>query len=238
MVPLAGQVCGRYTLSTPGAAVAELFELETAPQLAPRFNIAPTQESAAVRLTGDRRSIASLRWGLVPYWAAEPGIGNRMINARSESAAEKPAFRSSLRRRRCLVPADGFYEWRRTPAGKQPYLIRLATGGPFAFAGLWDRWVPHEGEPIESFTILTTRPNELTATLHDRMPVILPLRHHHLWLDPQERRPDRLEPVLRPFPASEMTAFPVSTVVNKPANDVPECLVPLTGWETDPALRI
>ncbi len=161
-----------------------------------------------------------------------------MINARSETAAEKPAFRSSLRRRRCLVPADGFYEWRRMPAGKQPYLIRLASGEPFTFAGLWDRWVPHDGEPIESFTILTTRPNRLAAAVHDRMPVIVGPRHHQLWLDPQEHRPERLEPLLRPFPASEMTAFPVSTVVNKPANDVPECLVPLTGWETDPALRV
>ncbi|MFQ5349664.1 MAG: SOS response-associated peptidase [Thermoanaerobaculia bacterium] len=231
-------MCGRYTLSTPGAAVAELLELDPTPRLAPRYNIAPTQESAVVRLAGDRRSLAELRWGLVPYWAAEPGMGNRMINARAESAADKPAFRSSLRRRRCLVPADGFYEWRRTPDGKQPYLLRLAGGGPFAFAGLWDRWVPHDGEPIESFTILTIRPNELTAAVHDRMPVILPRRHHELWLDPEERRPERLEPVLQPFPAGEMTAFPVSAVVNTPANDTAECVAPLPDWETDPALRI
>ena len=124
------------------------------------------------------------------------------------------------------MPADGFFEWRRTPAGKQPYLIRLATGGPFAFAGLWDRWVPHDGEPIESFTILTTRPNELTAAVHDRMPVILPPRHHRLWLDPGERRPERLEALLQPFPADEMIAFPVSAVVNKPANDTAECIAP------------
>jgi len=231
-------MCGRYTLSTPGEMVAALLELETTPGLVPHYNIAPTQESAVVRLAGDRRSLLNLRWGLVPYWAAEPGIGNRLINARSETAAEKPAFRSSLRRRRCLVPADAFYEWRRTPTGKQPYLIGLATGGPFAFAGLWDRWVPHEGEAIESFTILTTRPNELTATIHDRMPVILPPRHHQLWLDPEEQRPALIEPVLRPFPSSEMTAFPVSAAVNKPANDTPECIVPLAGWEIDPALRI
>ncbi len=231
-------MCGRYTLSTPGSAVAELMELETAPRLAPRYNIAPTQESAVVRLAGDRRSLAQLRWGLVPYWAEDPGIGSRMINARAETAAAKPAFRSSLRRRRCLVPADGFYEWRRTAAGKQPYLIRLAEGGAFAFAGLWDRWAPHHGETIESFTILTTRPNELTAAVHNRMPVILPRRHHDLWLDPTEARTERLEGVLQPFPAAEMTLFPVSTVVNKPANDVPECAVPLPAWETDPDLRV
>ena len=225
-------MCGRYTLSTPGAAVAELLELDSAPRLAPRYNIAPTQESAVVRLADGRRSLAGLRWGLVPYWAADPSIGSRMINARSETVAEKPAFRSSLRRRRCLVPADGFYEWRRTPAGKQPYLIRLCGGGPFAFAGLWERWVPHDGEPIESFTILTTRPNELIATLHDRMPVILPARHHGLWLDPAESAPERLTSVLRPFPAEEMEAFPVSTLVNAPANDVPECVAPLPDCQT------
>jgi len=171
-------MCGRYTLTTPGETVAELVELDEAPRLAPRYNIAPTQESAVVRLAAGRRSLLSLRWGLVPYWAAEPGIGNRMINARSETAAEKPAFRSSMRRRRCLVPADGFFEWRRTAAGKQPYLIRLAGGGPFTFAGLWDRWVPHDGEPIESFTILTTRPDgsvpglqrgQQTSQRHSRM---------------------------------------------------------------------
>ena len=231
-------MCGRYTLTTPGDAVAELIELESAPRLAPRYNIAPTQESAVVRQIGDHRRLLSLRWGLVPYWAAEPGIGNRMINARSETVAEKPAFRSSLRRRRCLVPADGFFEWRRTAAGKQPYLIRLDGGGPFTFAGLWDRWVPHDGEPIESFTILTTRPNELTSAVHDRMPVILPPSHHELWLDPKEGRSKRLAPVLRPFPADRMEAFPVSTVVNKPANDTAECIAPLPGWQTDPSLRI
>ena len=231
-------MCGRYTLSAPGSAVAELLELETTPQLVPRYNIAPTQESAVVRSAGGGRSLAELRWGMVPYWARDPGIGGRMINARAETAATKPAFRSSLRRRRCLVPADGFFEWRRTPAGKQPYLIRLAGSEPFAFAGLWDRWVPHQGEPIESFTILTTRPNERLAPLHDRMPVILQPRHHELWLDPEETRAERLEAALQPFPADEMTLFPVSTVVNKPANDTPECVEPLAGWETNPGLRI
>ena len=231
-------MCGRYTLSTPGEVVAELLELESAPRLAPRYNIAPTQESAVVRRVGGRRMLSELRWGLVPYWAADPTVGNRMINARGETAADKPAFRSSLRRKRCLVPADGFFEWRRTPAGKQPYLIGLAGGAPFAFAGLWDRWVPHDGEPIESFTILTTRPNELAAALHDRMPVILPRRHHGLWLDPGERRPERLTPLLEPYPADEMAAFPVSVTVNKPANDSPECVAPLPDWENEPSLRI
>lgn len=231
-------MCGRYTLSTPGEAVAELLELETAPELVPRYNIAPTQESVVVRQAGERRALDRLRWGLVPYWAETPGTGSRMINARSESAAEKPAFRASLRRRRCLIPADGFFEWRRLPGGRQPYLFRLLSGGPFAFAGLWDRWVPHSGEPIESFTILTTRPNELTAAVHDRMPVILSPRDHRLWLDPRMQSPHRLEPLLRPYPADEMTVYPVSPVVNRPANDLPECVAPLTDWEKDPALRV
>ncbi len=231
-------MCGRYTLSTPGAAVAELLELEQDLELAPRYNIAPTQESAVVRLDGGRRSLEHLRWGLIPYWASEPGIGNRMINARSETVADKPAFRDSFRRRRCLVPADGFFEWRRTPAGKQPYLFRLTGGEPFAFAGLWDRWVPHDGPPIESFTILTTRPNELVEALHDRMPVILPPAQHGLWLDPRQSDRARLTDVLQPFPAGEMTAFPVSTAVNRPAHDEPACVAPLEDWQKDPALGI
>ena len=231
-------MCGRYTLSSPGEAVAELLELDSTPRLAPRYNIAPTQESAVVRTRGDRRELAELRWGLVPYWAAKPAAGSPMINARSETVATKPAFRSSLRRRRCLVPANGFYEWRRTPGGKQPYLIGMKGGAPFAFAGLWDRWVPHEGAPLESFTILTTRPNELTAKLHDRMPVILPPPRHELWLDPGETDPDRLTPLLEPYPAGAMTAFAVSPLVNKPANDLPECVQPLPGWETEPSLDV
>ena len=233
--PQATQMCGRYTLSTPGAAVAELLELGQAPQLAPRYNIAPTQESAVVRLAGGHRSLDHLRWGLVPYWASEPGIGNRMINARSETVTDKPAFRDSFRRRRCLVPADGFFEWRRTPAGKQPYLFRLTDGGPFAFAGLWDRWVPHDGPPIESFTVLTTRANALVEAIHDRMPVILPPQHHHLWLDPRKSERTRLSALLQPLPADAMTVFPVSTAVNRSAHDEPECVAPLADWQNDPA---
>lgn len=231
-------MCGRYTLSTPGAAVAELLELEEAPELAPRYNIAPTQQSPVVRLAGGRRILEHMRWGLVPYWAAEPGIGNRMINARSETVADKPAFRDSFRRRRCLVPADGFFEWRSTPSSKQPYLFRLTGGGPFAFAGLWDRWVPHEGPPIESFTILTTRPNALVQPIHDRMPVIVSPAHHRLWLDPQQTERAGLSAVLQPLAAGEMTAFPVSTAVNRPAHDEPECVAPLANWRDDPALGV
>ncbi len=221
-------MCGRYTLSTPGDAVRELFELDAAPALVARYNIAPTQEGTVVRAAAGRRSVDLLRWGLVPYWAADPGIGNRLINARSETAADKPSFRDSFRRRRCLVLADGFFEWRRQgPGPKQPYLIRLAGGEPFAFAGLWDRWVPHDGAPIESFTILTTRANELLAPIHDRMPVILARRHHRRWLDPAERSPQRLESLLGPYPAAAMIAFPVSPIVNKPQNDHPGCIEPL-----------
>ena len=230
--------CGRYTLASPGELVAELLELETAPALTPRYNIAPTQESAVLRVRDGGRRLDALRWGLVPYWAAEPGIGNRLINARSETAGEKPSFRDSLRRRRCLVAADGFYEWRRHGRAKQPWLIRRPDGLPFAFAGLWDRWVPHDGEVIESFTILTTRPNELLAPLHDRMPVILPPREHARWLDPAERAPERLAPLLGPLPSGELEAFPVGTLVNSPANDEPRCVEPLPGWADDPAFDL
>ncbi len=221
-------MCGRYTLSTPGELVAELCGLEVAPRLEPRYNIAPTQEAAVVRRLGGRRRLDLLRWGLVPYWARDPGIGNRLINARSESAADKPSFRDSFKRRRCLVPADGFFEWRKSSAGKQPYLVRLRDGAPFAFAGLWDRWVPHDGEPVESFTILTTAPNPLVAELHDRMPVILPPAGFESWLA-GETPQRRLAQLLTAYPAGEMESYPVSDVVNRPANDTPRCVEPLAS---------
>lgn len=231
-------MCGRYTLSSPGEAIAELFELAAAPRLEPRYNIAPTQECAVVRQGEQGRELRMLRWGLVPYWAVDPSGAGRLINARSETAASKPSFESSFRRRRCLVPADGFFEWRRLGGRRQPYLVRLRGGPPFAFAGLWDRWVPHQGEPLESFTILTTVPNPRVARLHDRMPVILAPASHPRWLDPAERDPARLEPLLAPVPEDRVEMFPVSTVVNSPANEDPRCVAPLPGWEEDAQLRL
>ncbi len=218
-------MCGRYSLSTPADLVAEIFDLEAAPQLAPRYNIAPTQEAPIVRASADGgRVLRSARWGLVPAWAKEVSIGQRTINARSESVAETRSFRDSFRHRRCLVPADGFYEWQARAGGKQPFHLTLADGSPFAFAGLYDLWRRAEQEWLESFTILTTRPNPLVAPIHDRMPVILPRAAHRLWLDPAVDDPDRLRPLLEPYPAEEMLATAVGRFVNSPHNEGPRCV--------------
>jgi putative SOS response-associated peptidase YedK len=222
-------MCGRYTLSSPTDLLADLLELDSVPELAPRYNIAPTQEAAVVRVTGETgaRSLDLLRWGLIPFWAKDPGIGNRMINARAETVAEKPSYRASFKRKRCLVPADGFYEWQATGGRKQPFYFRFEGGGPFALAGLWDRWEKGEGEPVETFTILTTEPNEVVAPVHKRMPVILDREGMAIWLDPAIEDAERLTPLLGPFPTSGMEAYPVSTYVNSPGNDTPRCIEPL-----------
>lgn len=224
-------MCGRYTLSTPGEVIAELFELPEAPAVEARYNVAPTQEVAAVRVdeAGAPRRFVRLRWGLVPHWADDPAIGNRMINARAETAAEKPAFRTSFRKKRCLVLADGFYEWQKVPGGaKQPWYYRLKSDEPFAFAGLWARWNRGgDGEdPIESCTILTTDSNELVRRVHPRMPVILDPANLDLWLDPEVSGRERLEAVLGPFDPSRMIAYPVSRRVNSPATDDPSLVEP------------
>lgn len=220
-------MCGRYFLTTPGAVLAERFALEEAPELAPRFNIAPSQTVPIVRAAANgRRELARVRWGLVPFWAKEAAIGNRLINARAESVAEKPAFRDSFRKRRCLIPADGFYEWQTTSAGKTPWLLRLRGGGVLAFAGLWSAWrEPADGSTLETCAIVTTTPNELAAAVHDRMPVVLPVDAHAVWLDPEAAAP-ALAGLLRPLPAEAMEAFPVSKRVNSPANDDPALIEP------------
>lgn len=221
-------MCGRYALFSPEEIVAAMFGLEGAGFPPPSYNIAPPRAVAAVRTAPEgpaRRELALLRWGLVPSWAKDPAIGNRMINARAETAPDKPAFRSAFRRRRCLVPADGFYEWRKAGARKQPYYVRLADGGPFAIAGLWERWEGPAGD-VASCTLLTTGPNDLLAPIHDRMPVILSPDDYGTWLDPEEQAPATLLPLLRPFPSDAMVAFPVRTLVNNPASDDPRCIEP------------
>lgn len=221
-------MCGRYTLTVSARVLADVFDVPEMAGLQPRYNIAPTQPVVIVRATeaGDRE-MKMVRWGLIPFWAKEAKIGARMINARGETAASKPAFRAAVKSRRCLVPADGFYEWMKTGAGKQPHLIRFADQRPFAFAGLWERWRPADGEPVESCTIITTTPNDLVSQIHDRMPVILPTTTHAEWLAPEPMAPPRLEQLLIPFSPDKMEAIPVSTRVNKPANDDPECMAPL-----------
>jgi len=208
--------------------VAELFELEAEPHLEPRYNIAPTQPVAAIRVaagTGDRE-LVFLRWGLIPSWAKDTKIGYKMINAKSETVAQKPAFRAAFRHRRCLIPADGFYEWKKGTGTKQPYLVRMKDNLPFAFAGLWERWESQNGEIIESCTILTVDANDLVSEIHDRMPVILHPKDHRIWLDAALRDPEKLLKLLNAYPADEMTALPVNPLVNKPSEDSPKCIEP------------
>jgi len=221
-------MCGRFTLATPPEIVAEFFELTAAPDLSPRYNIAPTQPAPAILLTPERaqRLFRPLRWGLIPSWARDPTIGNRMINARAETVAEKPAFRSAFRQRRCLVVSDGFYEWKKGPGRKQPFYIRMRDDRPFAFAGLWEHWEADDGTGIESCALLTTQPNEVLRPIHDRMPVILDRANYDLWLDPTMADVDRLRPLLCPYRAEEMKVYPVGTRVNSPTRDDPACMEP------------
>lgn len=221
-------MCGRFTLTVNPAEVQEAFGSYTFPQrFAPRFNIAPTQPVLVIP-NDDQNTADFFVWGLIPMWAKDPSIGSRLINARAETLAEKPAFRSSLKYKRCLIFADGFYEWK-SPEGKKvktPFFIHMKDRKPFAFAGLWDSWNNPDGSLVKSCTIITTEPNELTGIIHNRMPVILHPRDYGKWLDSTPQTPDRLKPLLKPFPADRMDAYPVSTLVNTPANDIPELVVP------------
>ena len=218
-------MCGRFNQTASGEEIAEAFDLDEVPALSPRYNIAPTQPVAIVGAqpkTG-RRGLTSLAWGLVPLGSL--GGERGFINARAETAWEKPSFREAFARRRCLVPATGFYEWQKTEGKRrQPWLLRLASGRVFAFAGLWEPPVT-EGAP-PTFAILTTEPNEIAGRVHDRMPAILDPADYAAWLDPAVAGALPVRTLLRPFPAGAMTAFPVSTAVNNPAFDDPSCLAP------------
>ena len=219
-------MCGRYTLTCTPDVIAEEFRLEATPDLQPRYNVAPSQWVACVRagLPSPKREAVTLRWGLIPSWAGDPAMGMKLINARAETVAEKPSFRKPFRERRCLVLADGYYEWKRKGSRKQPYHIRLSSERPFAFAGLWDRWTGADGKTIDSCAILTTTPNERLASIHDRMPVILPPAAYEPWLDPGLRDAMHLAPFLTPYPADAMIAVPVSRLVNDPRVDDARCL--------------
>jgi putative SOS response-associated peptidase YedK len=221
-------MCGRYTLTSRADVVAHAFGVPVPATLPERFNIAPSQQVLAIRERpgGHQRELVALKWGLIPSWADDPEIGIRTINARSETAASKPAFRASFRKRRCLILADGFYEWQAQNGTKQPFLIRLKSGGPFGMGGLWDRW-DKQGEAIETCTILTCDANEPMRAIHDRMPVVIPPERFAVWLDPDIHDPGRLSQLLRPFHPDEMTALPVSTLVNSVKNDSPKLVDPL-----------
>lgn len=220
-------MCGRFTQSQSADAIAQAFQVAV-PPLTPRYNIAPTQSVATILQTAEHkdRQFKLLHWGLIPSWAKDPKMGARLINARAETVAEKPAFRSAFRQRRCLVLADGFYEWQKQESKKQkqPYYFRFKDGRPFAFAGLWERWQDSNSETVESCTLLTTEANELMRPIHDRMPVILDSKYYDLWLNPEVEKRELLEPLLHPYPTEEMTAYPVSQTVNKPSNDSAECI--------------
>jgi putative SOS response-associated peptidase YedK len=223
-------MCGRFTLTVDPGKLQEAIPGLIVPKkdIPPRYNIAPSQPVAVLPNDGQNR-LDFFVWGLIPSWAKDPSVGNRMINARAETLAEKPSFRSAFRRRRCLVFADGFYEWRQEPGSKvkTPFYIRLKSGDPFAFAGLWEIWQAGDGSEIRSCTIITTSPNLLMEDIHNRMPVILPREVYSKWLTPGEVEPRNLNHLLEPYPEEEMQAYPVSRMVNSPNNDVAECIQPL-----------
>lgn len=222
-------MCGRYNLRATPSEIQEFFDVFRMPEFdgRPRYNIAPTQMLPIVRAADDQRECVLARWGLIPFWSKDAKIGNRMINARSETVTEKPSFRAAVKhRRRCLVPTTGFYEWKKLHArNKQPYHIHQAGDGLFAFAGLWEHWDKGE-QPVDTFTILTTEANSLMADLHDRMPVILSPDEYGVWLDPNVPTEGTVE-LMRPYPGEDLETDPVNKLVGNVRNDVPECVEPI-----------
>lgn len=217
-------MCGRFTLSQPTDAIASAFNIAQIPPLEPRYNIAPTQLIPSIlSAPGGEKQLQMLRWGLIPSWAKDAKIGAKLINARAETVSEKPSFKAAFKRRRCLIVADGFYEWQRQEKQKQPYYFRLQNAQLFAFAGLWEQWKSPDEDIINSCTILTTEANDLLRPIHDRMPVILESKDYGLWLDSEAQQP-QLQQLLRPYQANLMTSYTVSTKVNNPKNNTPECI--------------
>lgn len=227
-------MCGRYELHSHPAAIALAFGLAYPPQIHPRYNIAPMQQVPIVRLSGaGERELVQMRWGLVPRWAKDPSIGAKLINARGETVAAKPSFRTALRRHRCLLPADGFYEWQARGDGpKQPVRIGMKDGSVFGLAGLYERWLSPDGDPLDTCTILTTQANGLLRSVHERMPVIVPPDSYARWLDPATEDAASL---IAPFTAQPMTCWPVSARVNSVKNDDPECIEPLAAGDDEPS---
>ncbi len=218
-------MCGRFTQSLTGEAIAGAFDLADVPTWRPRYNLAPTQNIPAILLgESSDRTFKSLRWGLIPPWAKDPAMGARLINARSETVTEKPSFRSAFKKRRCLVLADGFYEWQKTQGKKQPFYFRLESGQPFGFAGLWEQWPSPEGDVWQTCTILTTDANSLLRQVHDRMPVMLHPEDYDRWLDPQNHDTEALQSLLRPYESEAMLSYAVSPLVNSPTHDQPDCV--------------
>ncbi len=237
-------MCGRFTLTKPIPWLAEILDVknpESVGSVPPRYNVAPGTEVLIVRAKEatdtNARELALARWGLVPFWAKDPDFGAKTINARSETAAQKPAFRAAFRYRRCLIPADGFYEWAGSRRKKQPFFIHLEERKPFAFAGLWESWTGADGSILETCTILTTDANEKLAELHHRMPVILPEVSYADWLNPGENRSKNLQPLLKPYPSEAFAYYPVSERVNSPRNDDAACIEKRAKEEKPPELQ-
>jgi putative SOS response-associated peptidase YedK len=219
-------MCGRFIQRASGDDLAERFHLAAPPAVTPRYNLAPSQPVWAIRVAGGVRELVALRWGLVPAWSPEPRTSYSTHNARAETAVEKPTYRQAFRRRRCLIPADGFYEWQAIGKGKQPYCIAPADGRPLAFAGLWERWA-RDGQVLESCTILVTQANEIMAPIHDRMPAILDPAAEARWLDPELTDPAALQPLLVPCPPERLRVWPVSPAVNSTRHDGPDLMAPV-----------
>ena len=222
-------MCGRYQVSTPVEDIARRFDAtltEEAARLGPRYNVAPTLPVPVVRVRHEARELAALTWGLVPNWSNDLS-GIKAINARADTIFEKAMFRTAIRRRRCLIPADGFYEWQQRPDGKQPWHIGMLDGSLFAFGGIWEYWAREGAEPVVSCAIVVTEANELMARIHDRMPVIVAPDDYSRWLDPELRDPAEIGRMLAPYPADEMKAYPISTRVNDVRNDGPELVQPV-----------
>jgi len=221
-------MCGRFTSLLSPELLVNTFGVQTPPDFSPRYNIAPTQQVWIIReaATGGR-FLSSAHWGLVPHWAKDLSIGSRMINARSETVHEKPAFRQSIHSRRCIVPASGFFEWAATPTGKIPHYVTMRDGSPLAFAGIWESWKTSEGESIETCAILTTAANSLMAPIHDRIPVILHLTEFDHWLDRSVNNPQKLQRIYQPYPSELLQEWEVSTVVNNASHETPETIAPL-----------
>ena len=220
-------MCGRFALKAPPRTIQEHFHLPETIELSPRYNIAPSQAIAVVRYLQGKitRQLDLLRWGLIPHWANDIKIGYKMINARSETLAQKPSFRAAFKKRRCLIVADGFYEWKHAGRIKEPFYVQLENGAVFGFAGLWESWKSPDGNIVESCTVITTSANELTRKIHDRMPVILLPADYETWL--QDSTPEqRLQQLLAPYPAEVMEMYRVSSEVNSPKNDTPACIRP------------
>jgi len=223
-------MCGRYRLSRRKQIIEEQFDTaDWKDDWSPRYNIAPTQPVPVIRQHPKEpiRQISTMRWGLVPYWAKDPSVTTGTINAKSETAARKPAFRDPLKFRRCLIPADGFYEWQRRGNSKQPFCFEVNNGGLFAFAGLWDGWKDSSGQWVKTCSILTTTPNAVTSAIHDRMPVILDPNSYGLWLDPGMQNVAAISELLKPYDARLMRCYPVSTRINHVANNDAECSRPV-----------